>query len=198
MIRNTPAELYELYRDLLEGIEEHEKVQSLRCIQWISFAYQPLTLTQLRFALAVNADTSHTSIHQCRSSELYVETDEDMERRVCDLSKGLAEILKNDGKPIVLLIHQSVEDFLLEKGFEILEKSSAGTVVGRAHLWLSRSCIKYFFMEEVQSFANSFREAIDTQPGAPEVKEDPYFDILRYSVKFWFLHAKEVENTDMP
>lgn len=74
-------------------------------------------MTGLRFALAVSADTSHTSIGQCQSSELYVGTDDDMERRVCDLSKGFAEVLKSIGAPTVQFVHQPVRDLFLEKGF---------------------------------------------------------------------------------
>lgn len=74
-------------------------------------------MTELSFALAVSADTSHTSIRQCQSSELYVETDDDTERRVCDLSKGFAGVLKSNGTPNVQFIHHPVKDLFLEKGF---------------------------------------------------------------------------------
>lgn len=201
MIRNTPAELNELYADILNGIEEDERLQSLRCMQWISFADRPITLKQLRFALVVNPESSHTSFDQCRSSELYVKTDEDLELRICDLSKGLAEVLRTNDDSIVQFIHQSVKDFLLEKGFGILDNSFAGTVVGRAHICLSRSCIKLFSMREVQSFATYLRNNARTtllKVIAEWWKDEDYFSMLRYSVQFWVMLAKKVENAKLP
>ena len=200
MIRNTPAELKELYTELLDGIEEHERLQSLHFMQWICFAIEPLTLTELRFALAVNADTSHTSISQCQSSALYVKTDEDMELRIRDLSRGLAEVLSDFSGPIVQFVHQSVNDFLLERGLRILDNSSAGTVVGRGHFWLSRSCVKYLSMEEVQGYAASVLDASGEEYEAviQEVREEEYLAFLTYSVESWLLHAEEVENANIP
>ena len=197
MIRNTPAELKELYTELLDGIEEHERLQSLHFMQWICFAIEPLTLTELRFALVANADTSHTSISRCQRSELYVETNEDMERRVWDLSKGLAEVLEEDEEQIVQFNHQSVNDFLLEKGLQILDNSAAGTVVGRGHFWLSRSSIKFLTMQEVQGFAISLLDMSRLEKSMVEEEED-YFAFLWYSVTFWLLHVEKVENANMP
>ena len=189
-IRSIPAELSELYTDILDGIEEHERAQSLHFMQWTCFALRPLTLTELRFALAVTADTPYSSISQCQSSKYYVKTDEDMQLRICDLSKGLAEVLENNGTPIVQFIHQSVTDFLLEKGLQILDKSFAGAVAGGGHFWISRSCVKLFHMEEVQILA-LFLDHI-------EVENQGYLPLLNYSVEFWPLHAVEVEGANIP
>ena len=196
MIRRIPAKLSELYTDILEGIEGHERAQSLHFMQWICFAFRPLTLTELRFALAVTADTSYKSIQQCQSSESYVETDEDMKLRICDLSTGLAEVLENNGTSIVQFIHQSVKDFLLEKGLQILDKSFAGAVAGGGHFWISRSCVKLFHMEEVQSLALSLDHMNLSR--LDEVENQDYFPLLNYSVKFWPLHAAEVEGANIP
>lgn len=127
-----------------------------------------------------------------------METDEDLDIRICDLFKGLAEVLKNDGELVVQFIHQSVNDFLLEKGFQILDNSCAGTVVGRGQFWLSRSCIKFFSLEEVERFANSLRGTGCSRSESPEVEEEDYFDMLRYSVSRCWVHAQEVENANMP
>ena len=196
MIRSIPAELSELYTGILEGIEEHERAQSLQFMQWICFAFRPLTLTELRFALAVNADTPYTSIHQCQGSEFYVETDEDMKLRICDLSKGLAEISETNGSPIVQFIHQSVKDFLLEEGLQILDKSFAGAVAGGGHFWILRSCIKLFHMEEVQNAALSLEHMNISESN--KVESQDYFSLLEYSVVFWPLHAAEVEGANSP
>ena len=196
MIRRIPAKLSELYTEILESIEGHERAQSLHFMQWICFAFRPLTLTELRFALAVTADTSYKSIQQCQSSESYVETDEDMKLRICDLSTGLAEVLENNGTSIVQFIHQSVKDFLLERGLQILDKSFAGAVAGGGHFWISRSCIKLFHMEEVQKAALALEHM--NRWVSHKLENQDYFALLKYSVQFWPLHAAEVEGANIP
>ena len=196
MIRSVPTQLGELYTELLGRIDEYERAQSLRFMQWICFACKPLTLRELQVALAIRPDTSHTSIHQCQNSEFYVETDEDMKARVYDLFKGLAEVLKYNRMSIVQFVHQSVQDFLLETGFQMLDNSIAGTVVGRSHFWLSRSCIKYLSMEEVQDFALSLLHMNKSELARVEKKD--CFALLRYSVLFWLQHTREVENAGIP
>ena len=193
MIRNIPAELNELYTNLLKFVDEYERVQSLRLLQWISFAFRPLTLSELRFALAMGADTPYKSLRECQSSELYVDTDEDMERIVCDLSKGLAEVVGNHGERVAQFVHQSVEDFLLEQGFQSLDHTSTGTVVGRGHFWLSRSCVKYFLMKEIRD------SSISTQNYFNELRRiEESFYMLDYSLDYLVQHVKYVDVANMP
>ena len=197
MIGNIPAELDELYTKLLQFVDDYERAQSLRLLQWIAFAFRPLNLRELRLARVVGADTTYKSLRECRKSELYVDTDEDMERIVCDLSKGLAEVVGNDSERVAQFVHQSVKDFLLERGgFQILDHACEGTVVGRGHFWLSRSCIKYMSMREIQSFATTLEEV-----GWDEVdvmKWADYLSWLKYSASFWLEHAGEVEKAKIP
>ena len=193
MIWNIPAELNELYTTLLNFDDEYERAQSLRLLQWISFAFRPLTLRELRHALAVNADTRHSSLRLCQSPELSVDTDEDMERIVCDLSKGLAEVIGNDSERVAQFVHQSVKDFLVEQGFQSLDHASAGTVVGRGHFWLSRSCVKYFLQKEIQDLP-----VLSTQYDINKQRQtQESFPMLDYSVKYLLHHLEEVEMANM-
>ena len=193
MIRNIPAELNELYTNLLKIVDEDEKAQSLRLFQWIAFAFRPLTLRELRHALAVSADTRHSSLRLCRNSELWVDSDEDMERRICDFSKGLAEVSAGRSFRIVQFVHQSVKDFLIDRGFQILDDSSAGTAVGRGHFWLSRSCVKYFLMKEIRDTFISTQNNFDE---LQRMKES--FHMLRYSLGYLIEHLKYVDVANMP
>ena len=198
MIRNIPEELNKLYTTLLTEIDNHERLQSLRLMQWICLAFRPLSLTELRFALAVGADTPHKSLRECQSSELYIDQNEDMERIVCDLSKGLAEVVENDSERVVQFVHQSVKDFLLERGgFQILDHASEGTVVGRGHFWLSRSCVKYFLMEEVRDFA-TFNPGPFHSHGF-EIWDGVEHEIpmLNYLKAYFLLHVLEVDLANM-
>ena len=109
----------------------------------------------------------------------------DMERRVCHLSRGLAEVLELDGRVVIQLIHQSVQDLRLDKGFIILDSSIAGAVVGHGHLRLLRSCVKYFCIEEIHSFALSVAEPLSV--GELETKGN--HSLLNHSLQEWIRHA---------
>ena len=195
MIQSIPTELHKLYAGLLSLAKDHEKAQSLRFMQWICFSFRPLTVRELRFALVMNPDVSHTSIHQCLSSEFYVDTDEDMELVVYDLSKGLAEVQQRGSKLVVQFIHQSVQDFLLEKGLQVLNSSIAGNVIGHGHLWISRSCIQYLSMEEIQDSATSLRSELGID--IAEMERNDYFGLFGYVLIYWLSHVEMLENANM-
>ena len=91
---------------------------------------------------------------------------------------------------VVQFIHQSVKDYFLEGGLQILDSDSSD-VIGRGHFSLSRSCIRYLGIEEIR-----YRELTasdESYRSAPSAF--PFFD---YSVKFWPLHLQEVEQRKIP
>lgn len=158
-IASTPAKLSRLYEELIAGIvEESEKLQSFKLMQWICFSFEPLSLRELRFAMIVDANSSCQSIRECQDSEEYLDSDDYMEIALCDLSSGLAKVVKNESYQAVQLIHQTVHDFFLDKGLQMLQSSqekkmlSATALIGRSQLRLSMSCINYLAMKEVQEF----------------------------------------------
>ena len=195
MIQKIPPELHELYTRLLSLIEDQERAQSLHFMHWICFSFRPLTVIELRFALAINPDIPHTSVHQCPNSEFYVDIDEDMKRVVYDLSKGLAEVQKHGSTQVVQFIHQSVQDFLLEKGFQVLNNSIAGNVIGHGHLWISRSCIEYLSTEEVQNFAASLRGKSEAR--LTHMEKSDYLGLFKYSSNYWLGHLQMLEDANM-
>ena len=187
MIQNTPTELHELYTGLLGLIEDQEKAQCLHFMQWICFSFRPLTVRELRFALALNLDISHTSIHQSQISEFSATTDEDMKSVVYDVSKGLAEVKEHDGEQIVQFIHQSVPDFLLEKGFQILNSSTPGSVIRHGHLWISRSCIECLSLGAVPGSVASLSRKIEMAESG----------LLKYSSSYLISHIQVLKNANI-
>src|SRR6202023_139520 len=87
-IQKLPAELNSLYRELLESIEEEDVSQSLQLMQWICFAIRPLTLDELRHAIAVDANTPYRSPSECQNTPEYADTPGEMERRLKNLCRG--------------------------------------------------------------------------------------------------------------
>ena len=81
---------------------------------------------------------------------------------------------------VMQFIHQSVKEFLLEEGLQLLGKGPIHNAIGRGHSCLSRSCIKYLSMEDVP-------HCVYTVP--------PF---LSYAARCWHLHLEEAEKRDPP
>ena len=195
-IRHIPQELSGLYESLLLCIPDEDIQQSLQLIQWIYFAKRPLSLTELRFAMAVGAKPSCTTISQCQETEYYIETDEGMEREVNRLSRGLAERFNYGEKQVVRFIHQSVIDFLVEGGIQLLDRSQEGattnTFASRSHFQLSETCIRYLAMDEIQQRVS--------QSSEEDFIRNLYqfeFPFLAYSTAFWIEHAAKCEENNL-
>ncbi|KAJ9660151.1 hypothetical protein H2201_007058 [Coniosporium apollinis] len=196
-LEEIPPELENLYRDLLGGIEDEDRTQTLLLMQWICFAREPLSMDELRFAMAVDADCPYKSLSELQNSPNYVETGEEMERRVKNLSGGLAEIKSSyRGRRIAQLIHQSVKDYLIQSGLQNLDSPSKHSIEGGAHFRLSRSCIRYITMEEVLSYHSGgeldLEGSEDEQDREVRYLESK-FPFLRYATTEWVLHAASVE-----
>ena len=192
-IQQIPQELSRLYEELLKSIPDDDIQDSLLLMQWIYFGMRPLSLEELRFAMAVDASPSSTTISQCQGTEHYVETDEAMERRVRDLSKGLAEPVNHEGQLVVQFIHQSVIDFLDNGALQLLDKSQGGatadTLAGRSHFRLSKTCIRYLAMEEVKQWFGQIRKEY--------LITSPRIALEDYSFTFWTEHVIQCETNDL-
>jgi hypothetical protein len=191
-LKKIPKELDKLYETTLDGLRLENPAQSLKLLQWICFALRPLTRAELCSAMNVDANSKLHSFSDYENMSDFIENNEQMQQQLRSLSGGLAEwkVHESSQQPIAQLIHQSVNDYLLDKGFKILirsdpkllDKSLANFVVGQAHLQLSRSCIRYISMDEILSSS----------------LEDPQqlgrdFPLLEYATTNWIPHVEAVE-----
>jgi len=198
IIQAIPSDLGELYRSLLEEVIDDDLPRTLKLFQWICFAQKPLSLEELRIATVIDMNTPYRSIRECQEDEQYADTNEEMARRVVDLSKGLVEVRVHYGNQIAQFNHQSVNDYVLDRGLRILENLPSGSAAGRAHFQLSRSCIRYMNMEEImtcgiKTFSKSLYKSHYEQNKDLEEK----FPFLRYAVQSWVPHAQEVERENI-
>ena len=195
-IHQIPQELSKLYEELLKSMteddREDDRKDSLRLMRWIHFGLRPLSLRELRTAIAVDATSSSQSVHQYQQTEDDVETDEAMERRVCDLSRGLAGAVQHGEHRVVQFVHQSVIDFLVDEGFDLLDRSqravTAGTFAGRSHFRLSDVCIRY--LASVALPPNEYDRTMNHDL-------DLKFPLLMYSVVYWVEHAQKCEGENL-
>ncbi|OTA02427.1 hypothetical protein A9Z42_0027950 [Trichoderma parareesei] len=182
-ICSIPPDMDSLYLEHIQRMED--KAASLRLIHWLCFAVRPLSLVEVYWALAVDADCPHKSLTECGSTEDYG-TDEDMERRVIALSCGLAEsIISTSQTNIVQFIHQSVKDFFVDRGLLVMDSSSATVdeAIGRAHISLSRTCIRYCLMEEFCQLKTFSSHELEAQ-----------FPFVSYAATAWTTHAHQSDS----
>ena len=188
-----PTELNDLYQNLLESIPDERKQESSHLMEWILFAMEPLTVTALRYAMVIDADSPFTTLAECRRSTNFAETDLQMEKRITSLSAGLAEVVEcveRQSEPgeerRVQFIHQTVVDYIRSSRMHALGHSKWKHFEGQSHFRLSRSCIKCLSLDEVTNFKGPFRTRGEVAP------------FLSYSRNNWTRHATEVERANIP
>ncbi|QYS92890.1 ANK_REP_REGION domain-containing protein [Trichoderma simmonsii] len=172
--------------DLYEGLIHNMTLASRRLIKWICFAMRPLSVSEIRWAMAVKAD--YSSLNACQNAENYIPDDDRMKKQIVKLSRGLAEVTTGDDL-IVQFIHQSVKDFFIDKGLSKLVEEIVGdstspyAAIGMFHLELSKTCIKYFAMKEIVQLANYERQKLYAD-----------FPFLRYAISSWVAHLKKSDD----
>ncbi|PTB60145.1 hypothetical protein M431DRAFT_476679 [Trichoderma harzianum CBS 226.95] len=181
-VHSIPKDLDELYKRLIHNMTP----ASLKLIKWVCFATRPLSVSELRWAMAVRAD--YSSLNACQNAEDYIPDDDRMKKQIVKLSRGLAEVTTGDDL-IVQFIHQSVKDFFIDKGLSKLVEEIVGdsttpyAATGMSHLELSKTCIKYFAMEEIVQLKNYERQKLYAE-----------FPFLRYAISSWVAHLKESDD----
>lgn len=188
-IENTPQELDDLYRGLVKEVAV--KPNSLKLISWICFAMEPLTLDELRWAMAVDPTYSSEpdSLRQCEDTDDFATDCDMMEKRLKALSCGLAEAVPSSR--IVQFIHQTVKDFFISGGLSALqnlqdpacERTNEDELEAVAQYQLSRTCIRYLSADEIM---------LSELPswGLKDV-----FPLLRYATIWWIAHAQKSEKS---
>lgn len=182
-VRDTPEQLEALYEGVLRNTKPEYRAEALQLMQWVCFAETPLTMEELRCAMAVDADTCFKTLRECLSSTRYVKSDDKMEARVKSLSGGLIEVIGFDSRRIPQFIHQSVKDYLVSGGIRTLEEFSEDGFIGRAQFRLSRSCLRYVSMKEIR--------LIDLSLDPQAIKHR--FPLLLYATVAWVLHAAKAD-----
>ena len=191
-IGKLPAELKEFYRLVMAEIPPADLSRTLELMRWLYCAFMPLSLAQLRHALAVDASTFHKSLANCRRDRSFIQNDKYMASRVVELSRGLAEIKSLEGQTIVQFMHGSVKDYLGDEGLRKMDGTSScnDDAVGLSHSRISLSCLKYIGMEETETLL-----------GRPEATNDQKVNrdmpLLLYAADHWHSHAHEAERCNV-
>jgi hypothetical protein len=112
-LREVPADLEEVYVYILNNvIQERNLAQSFLLFQWLCLAERPLTVTEMRYALAAENAQISPPLKAWQNTLGFVESDDHMKRKVNALSGGLAELVSSGGDlKTIQVVHQSVNDF---------------------------------------------------------------------------------------
>ena len=199
MLAKIPSELKEVYQHIIENVVNHRhRSKTLHLMQWICLAERPLSLTELRFALAAEMCDSSSQL-RCEDVNGFVESDNRMEKQVTSLSGGLAEVRHQESGATVQFVHQSVNDYLLSGGLTFLisstkdistqgsaqsDSSSTDSTIGKSQHRLTKACINYLKLEEV----------VKNQNVAATNLLQQQLPLISYATEFWFVHAKKAEN----
>ncbi|TVY23462.1 Ankyrin repeat domain-containing protein [Lachnellula hyalina] len=192
VIAAESSELYDLYQNILQNdVPVHLRKKSLHLLQWICLARRALSLTELRFALACDDEDGSALPSCCEERSTFIDSDSSMEKLARSLSGGLAEVRYYSNAINVQFIHQTVNDFVRDRGFEFLASmtdaeyySPISNMIARGENRLSRSCINYFKMEQVSKATMQWKE-LKYREGKP-----PF---LEYAYRFWLGHAGRAE-----
>ncbi|KAL5350079.1 hypothetical protein ACLOAV_005116 [Pseudogymnoascus australis] len=198
-----PKDLDDMYRYILEGlIGQGQQREVLKLFRWVCFAARPLSLEEIRHAMAVVDSLPPLRVYNLKDSIEYVE--HDMKRRITALSGGLIEVRAHSSGTVVQVSHQTVREFLLKTGFEILTglKGSCTEkqqLEGSCHDILARSCINYLWTEDVQQHSTvtgiKGSSSKRTWIQLPSLETLP---LLQYAIVAFFWHASRAEKNGYP
>lgn len=108
-IGQLPGDLRQLYRSLLfrsdpEDTPEDRR-QTLKLFRWLCLSARPLTRQEIQHALAIDSETTITSVKQYMEGKGFTRDESEVDEVVKDLSRGLAEFQLRQGRYIFQPIH---------------------------------------------------------------------------------------------
>ncbi|KAH8669453.1 ankyrin repeat-containing domain protein [Tricladium varicosporioides] len=189
VVEGESKELFALYETIFANdVPETQRANALLFLQWVCFAQRPLTLAELRFAIASDEDEAWSGACFEDSAD-FVESDTRMARLTKSLSGGLAEVKSSEKITTVQFVHETVNDFLRSRGLKFIailsiteRKMYSHNVVGRSESRLSNSCLNYIMKRQIEEMTGEWLDGGDTQP-----------IFLDYATRHWAGHARKAE-----
>ena len=205
IVQNVPQELGDVYQRQLQSTKYEDRGRMLRLLQSVFYAERPLSTTELRYALAFGCKAYSSYAEWSQSSE-YVRSDDQMEKRVREHSKGLVEIAQlpgkvgnsqdsvTSGKSVVQFVHQSMIDFLAADGFSFLHDSKERTHSADGHEFLKNACLSYLSIKDFETVSIvDLRVNDQFRYRRPRLQLNAAHPFLGYTVQYLFPHAAQAE-----
>ncbi|PTB78818.1 hypothetical protein M440DRAFT_1420863 [Trichoderma longibrachiatum ATCC 18648] len=207
-VRDVPEALENLFAKLLSHLDPTTRELTVRFFQWVILATKPLRLHEWHHIMAFvrrplpsekpprasrltikdrgpdvhNSRPAFRSLTEWRQSVHFTESDEQLEKQIRGLSRGLVEIkkvsvsepkegeidvvsmhagagslnLEHGDTRIVQVIHESVRDFFLgSNGFSVLDSSLRHHPIGHGHLTIMATCLDYVHIAELDALVKA-------------------------------------------
>lgn len=175
----VPGDLELLFRSLFTGLTDDKKFLAKYVFHWALIAMQPLRLHEWHHILAFARPLP--SLREWRGSDDFTETDDQLERVLRNVSKGLIVVQNSAEDPkdvsfetmsvhgnagsldlelgesrTVQVTHQSVREFFLTSDGQLLLGSSLSvSPLGQAHLTIVTTCLHYLNINELDALAEA-------------------------------------------
>ncbi|KAM7192104.1 hypothetical protein V8F33_008529 [Rhypophila sp. PSN 637] len=97
---SLPGELQQLYGNLIKTVPQETKLVTLSLFQWAILASRPLQLREWHDLMGfIGTTTAPKSLKECQDMDGCITTDDQLERKVRSLSRGLLEVAVDTEKP---------------------------------------------------------------------------------------------------
>ncbi|GIZ42804.1 hypothetical protein CKM354_000605800 [Cercospora kikuchii] len=196
-IRRTPAELDDVYRQILDQLDTRDKILAFPIFRWITLAVRPMSLTELRYGTSIDPFVRLQSTEEdCKNSVHWCMHDGDFRQRASRLSLGLIHVVPDvTGKTIVHFDHESVRGFMLRNGLRILEgregMESEDELVGRGHSVLAATCVQLLAARNVRDA--ELDACSDRRFQGTSMALGDAMGFLEYATMHWMIHARKAE-----
>lgn len=195
-ISETPPELDDVYRQMLNQLNASDKTLAFPIFRWITLAGRPMSLSELRYGVAIDPLSRLRSTEDCMRSINWCMHDDELRERASRLSLGLIHVVSDaTGQTIVQFDHESVRSFMLRGGLQILEGGesieSEEQMVGREHSTLAAICVHFLAAQDVLDAELDTDEFNRLQGGSQGFGEALGF--VNYATHYWMMHAAEAE-----
>ncbi|KAJ7582098.1 ankyrin repeat-containing domain protein [Mycena floridula] len=164
-----PDEIHDSYNKTMDRIESQGKFcapLAKQVFKWLVYAKRPLTMLELRHALAISPGSTQMNPDAITMAE-----------RLIEICGGLVVTEKNDkGVDFPRLIHYTTKEY-----FEL----KAGSLFPDAQLGLAMACLTYLCFDTLDSKV----QRIDQYP---DPDKDPHV-LVQYAADHWGDHGREYE-----
>ncbi|CZR58683.1 uncharacterized protein PAC_08575 [Phialocephala subalpina] len=170
---NIPRGLEQVYRHIFESVVLTQNYpRSLHLFQWVLCAAQPLSIAEMRYAMACDDGPAHDVIQMSSGLDEPNDTDHRFKKLIASLSGGLVEVRSQGSGMIIQFIHHS-------------------------HDRLAAACINYFKRPEIRikhAGPDDLEKHDFFWPSAEERNIIAFkYPFILYAAAWWLVHAKRVE-----
>ncbi|KAK1240279.1 hypothetical protein MKX08_007721 [Trichoderma sp. CBMAI-0020] len=190
LVMDIPDALETLFSNLFSNLDPKKRELTVKFFQWAILATAPLRLHEWHHVMAFIRQPTLGSLNEWRQSVNFTETDEQLEKQIRNVSRGLVEVkrvvedslqdneieklsvnagagsfnLENGNTRIVQVIHESVRDFFLKgNGFSVLDSNLQSNPIGIGHLSIMNTCLDYLNIAELDALVEARNHAAKHQ-----------------------------------